>query len=163
VIPHHYDPLTQSRGSFEEVYRRAWARRLLLRFSAWIRHCCSPAERANLGLTTCFEEERNETYSRSRLGLREVELGEIAGSTSRCRDFDQSFIPLRRGLEDRWNQVCRALCAGKVLPPVSLYKVGDAYFVRDGNHRVSVSRYRGVQTGGGHRARPGGLPCPAIA
>lgn len=55
-------------------------------------------------------------------------------------------MPLRRGLEDRWNRVCRALCAGKVLPPVSLYKVGDAYFVRNGNHRVSVSRYRGVQT-----------------
>jgi hypothetical protein len=31
-----------------------------------------------------------------------------------------------------------------VLPPVSLYKLGDAYFVLDGNHRVSVARYHGV-------------------
>jgi hypothetical protein len=30
------------------------------------------------------------------------------------------------------------------LPPVSLYKIGDAYFVQDGNHRVSVARQQGV-------------------
>jgi hypothetical protein len=28
---------------------------------------------------------------------------------------------------------------------VSLYKIGDAYFVRDGNHRVSVARQQGVE------------------
>ena len=28
---------------------------------------------------------------------------------------------------------------------MSLYKIGDAYFVEDGNHRVSVARYQGVQ------------------
>jgi hypothetical protein len=27
----------------------------------------------------------------------------------------------------------------------SLFKVGDAYFVEDGNHRVSVARYQGVE------------------
>jgi hypothetical protein len=31
------------------------------------------------------------------------------------------------------------------LPPVHLYKVGDAYFVRDGHHRISVARERGQQ------------------
>ena len=34
---------------------------------------------------------------------------------------------------------------GEELPPVSLYKIGDRYFVEDGNHRVSVARYHGVQ------------------
>jgi hypothetical protein len=29
------------------------------------------------------------------------------------------------------------------LPPVELYKLGDAYFVKDGNHRVSVARAHG--------------------
>ncbi len=28
---------------------------------------------------------------------------------------------------------------------MSLLKVGDAYFVRDGNHRVSVARWLGVE------------------
>jgi hypothetical protein len=32
------------------------------------------------------------------------------------------------------------------LPPVSLFKIGDAYFVNDGNHRVSVARQQGVET-----------------
>ena len=30
------------------------------------------------------------------------------------------------------------------LPAVELYKIGDAYFVRDGNHRVSVARANDV-------------------
>jgi hypothetical protein len=30
--------------------------------------------------------------------------------------------------------------AGEYVPPVQLYKVGDIYFVKDGNHRVSVAR-----------------------
>jgi dienelactone hydrolase len=32
------------------------------------------------------------------------------------------------------------------LPPIELYKVGDAYFVKDGNHRVSVARQFGATT-----------------
>lgn len=116
-------------------------RRLLLGLSAWIRRCCSPT---NLGLVACFEEEWGGTSSRRRLGLKEVEVSEIVGSVGRCREFDREFRPVRRGLEARWDSVCRALCTGNVLPPVQLYKVGSAYFVRDGNHRVSVSRYRGA-------------------
>ena len=34
---------------------------------------------------------------------------------------------------------------GVELPAVSLYKIGDAHFVEDGNHRVSVARYQGVE------------------
>lgn len=30
------------------------------------------------------------------------------------------------------------------LPPIEVYQVGDAYFVRDGNHRVSVARANGL-------------------
>src|SRR5690606_1903566 len=31
------------------------------------------------------------------------------------------------------------------LPPIQLYKVGDVYFVKDGNHRVSVAREKGQE------------------
>ena len=31
-----------------------------------------------------------------------------------------------------------------VLPPISLYEVGGLYFVRDGNHRVSVAKAQGI-------------------
>ena len=39
----------------------------------------------------------------------------------------------------------RAFWRGQELPPVSLYKVGERYFVEDGNHCVSVARYHGVE------------------
>ena len=37
------------------------------------------------------------------------------------------------------------LLEGEVPPPLSLYEVGDAYFVLDGNYRVSVARYYEVE------------------
>ena len=39
----------------------------------------------------------------------------------------------------------RAYYRSEELPPVSLYKIGEAYFVEDGNNRVSVARYHGVE------------------
>jgi len=64
----------------------------------------------------------------------------------RRRDFDRCFRPLRANAGDRWKRVDLAFYRGVDLPPVSLYKVGDAYFVLDGNHRVSVARYHGLRT-----------------
>jgi hypothetical protein len=46
---------------------------------------------------------------------------------------------------ERWKRIDRAFHRGEELPPVSLYKIGDSYFVADGNHRVSVARYHGVE------------------
>ena len=40
----------------------------------------------------------------------------------------------------------RAFHCGLDLPAVRLYKIDEAYFVEDGNHRVSVARYQDVQT-----------------
>jgi hypothetical protein len=57
---------------------------------------------------------------------------------------DTSFLPLRESIAHRWSRIDRAYHRGEELPAVSLYKIGDAYFVRDGNHRVSVARYHGV-------------------
>jgi ParB-like chromosome segregation protein Spo0J len=41
--------------------------------------------------------------------------------------------------------VDRAFHGGIELQPVVLNKIGDLYFVVDGNHRVSVARYHGVE------------------
>ena len=32
------------------------------------------------------------------------------------------------------------------LPPIDVYKIGESYFVSDGNHRVSIARQQGVET-----------------
>lgn len=84
------------------------------------------------------------------LGVRRVYLRDIAGSVSRGGDFDGRFLPLKRELGGRWKEVYRAFqreeSLGVGIPPVSLYRIGGAYFVRDGNHRVSVALFRGRET-----------------
>lgn len=78
------------------------------------------------------------------LGLRVVPLDKIVGSVGRYTDFDRAFLPSKGHLAERWKGIDRMMRRSGKLPPVSLYKVGEAYFVLDGNHRVSVARYHGV-------------------
>jgi hypothetical protein len=78
-------------------------------------------------------------------GMREVPVSKIVGSVGRHRDFDRAFLPSKPDLGVRWRRIDEIMDKGEELPPVSLYKIGDAYFVQDGNHRVSVARQRGVE------------------
>lgn len=77
----------------------------------------------------------NEYYK----GLQEVPLGRIVGSVGRYDDFTGSFLPRKGSMEERWSRIY-ALTTVQGLPPIELYKVDDVYFVKDGNHRVSVAR-----------------------
>ena len=76
-------------------------------------------------------------------GLQPVPVDKIIGSLGRSRDFDRVFGPVQRHSRGKWISVDSASLAGVALPPISLYKVGDAYFVVDGHHRVSVARENG--------------------
>ena len=96
-----------------------------------------------------FDEVRRElSVANKRLhrGRRVVEVDQIVGSVGRCRDFDRSFLPTRASIGEKWKRIDRAFQRGEDLPPVELYKVGEAYFVVDGHHRVSVTRYHDVPT-----------------
>jgi len=73
-------------------------------------------------------------------GLKTVPLSRIVGSAGRCKDFDRHFRPLKTHTRQRWFSVARAHLSGLDLPPVELIRVGDEYYVCDGNHRVSVAR-----------------------
>jgi hypothetical protein len=77
--------------------------------------------------------------------MRVVPVSKIVGSVGRHRDFDKAFLPSKPVLGGRWKKIDQAMLKAEELPPVSLYKIGDAYFVRDGNHRVSVARLQGVE------------------
>jgi hypothetical protein len=119
---------------FSRALRKARLRRLMLRLRG--RPTASPS----------FEEVRGtlRAYNRVRRGRRVVDLEKIVGSVGRSRDFDRSFMPLRASAGERWKRVDLAFYRDQALPPVSLYKLGDAYFVEDGNHRISVARYHGL-------------------
>src|SRR5215207_8639834 len=77
------------------------------------------------------------------LGHQIVPVKHIVGSEGRYSDFDRRFLPLTEAVEDRWRSIERAMERLIDLPPVDLWKISDVYFVRDGNHRVSVARWRG--------------------
>jgi hypothetical protein len=77
------------------------------------------------------------------LGLQVVPLEAIVGSVDRTVDFDRGLRPTSARLRSRWERINAAQRRGEALPPVSLFKVGDLYFVRDGHHRVSVAKSLG--------------------
>jgi hypothetical protein len=77
------------------------------------------------------------------LGLQVVQLDAIVGTVDRAVDFDRGFRPTSARLRSRWERIASAQRRGEALPPVSLYKIGDLYFVRDGHHRVSVAKSLG--------------------
>jgi hypothetical protein len=83
---------------------------------------------------------KSETYK----GMQTVPIARIAGSEGRYRDFNKGFLPKREASRGRWTSIDRAHLQHVTLPPIRLYEVGGIYFVRDGNHRVSVARSQGV-------------------
>jgi len=100
------------------------------------------------GRCTCLKDlERvaaeGRVTSRRYVGLRPVLLSQIVGSEGRSKDFDCHFNPLRAHTQQRWISVMLARRADTPLPPVELIQIGDAYYVRDGHHRLSVAHALG--------------------
>lgn len=79
-------------------------------------------------------------------GVREIPLDAIVGSVGRFKDFTRSFLPTRDSNEERWARVRTAITEMTGMPPIEVYQVGEVYFVKDGNHRVSVARRLGTST-----------------
>ena len=127
----------QSERDFSRARRKAFLRRI----GAYLRR--DPASNQLLS----FDEVKGAlgVVSQNYLGLREVPVAKIVGSVGRHRDFDRTFLPSKPDLSTRWRRIDEIMHRAEELPPVSLYKIGDAYFVQDGNHRVSVARQRGVE------------------
>src|SRR5215213_354559 len=137
MIP-YMDLNEQADTDFIRARRRARLRAVVSRFRR---------EHASNRLLS-FDDVRRELVADNRLyrGTRVVEVDGIVGSVGRWRDFDGSFLPARASMGDRWKRIDRAFQRGEDLPPVELYKIGEAYFVVDGHHRVSVARYHEVPT-----------------
>jgi hypothetical protein len=84
---------------------------------------------------------KNQVYR----GMQAVPIALIVGSEGRYRDFNKAFLPRRNHLRARWMRVDVARLENINLPAIQLYEIGGVYFVRDGNHRVSVARSQGVE------------------
>jgi hypothetical protein len=76
-------------------------------------------------------------------GLHTVPLDSILGTVDRAKGFDRQFRPTTARVRTRWERIANAVRRGEPMPPISLYRIGEVYFVRDGHHRVSVARALG--------------------
>ena len=78
-------------------------------------------------------------------GLHAIALDSIAGTAERAktRTFDRRFRP-GSSSRTRWERLWIAGRRGESLPPISVYRVDDRHFVRDGHHRVSVALSLGM-------------------
>jgi hypothetical protein len=83
------------------------------------------------------------------IGVQEIEIDRILGSVGRYNDFTRTFLPRNKSLRHRWQNV-DAIGITRGMNPIDVYQVGEAYFVLDGNHRVSVARVAGNATISAH-------------
>jgi len=122
-----------ARADFEIAYRKGFWRSIV----SWLtqaRNELMPFDEVRKNLPW-----RGEHY----IGLRQIELDKVVGSVGRYQDFDRAFLPRQKRTLSRWVSIDSAHLQDVILPPIEVYKVGSVYFVKDGNHRVSVARERG--------------------
>ena len=108
-----------------------------------IQHLLSPEEASLISLNDVKQliKPQNETY----IGMKVIPIEKIVGSEGRYKDFDNRFFPKSSFLRTRWEHVDEAAIKAIDLPPIKVYELAGLYFVRDGNHRVSVAKARGVE------------------
>jgi hypothetical protein len=122
----------RAQQDFEKQYRRAFWRKLATYFQGDSNELLEYDE---IRRQLPFQGQRD-------LGVKTIPLDKIVGSVGRYRDFDRAFLPTQRETKGRWINISKARYEDKDLPAIEAYKIGDVYFVRDGNHRVSVARER---------------------
>jgi hypothetical protein len=108
-----------------------------------VAHLINPDKERMMSLSDVKEilRPKGEVYR----GMQVIPVKLIVGSEGRYSDFNRFFQPKSDFLRSRWQKVDEAALEHITLPPISLYEIGGVYFVRDGNHRVSVARMQGVE------------------
>jgi hypothetical protein len=129
-----------SASDAQHDFARARRARLLSDLSRRLRR-----EPDDVGLILPFEEVVDALGRIGQVdrGLQVVPLDMIVGTVDRAVDFDRGFRPTSARLRSRWERIAAAQRRGEALPPISLFQIGDLYFVRDGHHRVSVAKSLG--------------------
>lgn len=127
--------MTAIEPGFERARRKA----------TWHRIVSFLTRRPYLLLPFDLVRSRIQVKSVSYEGIREIELSKIVGSVNRYHDFDREFLPRDWSSAERWSRVRQTFDGQKGFDPIKVYRMGDAYFVVDGNHRVSVARQLGMK------------------
>ncbi|MDR2467933.1 MAG: transcriptional regulator [Spirochaetaceae bacterium] len=131
--------ITGIKDAAHEAFSRAQIHALFSR----IQHFLNPDKDKLLSLNDVrgILKPRHEVYR----GMRTVPVNLIIGSEGRYKDFNTCFDPKTDSTRSRWERVATAALCGIDLPPVQLYEIGGVFFIRDGNHRVSVAVSQGIE------------------
>jgi hypothetical protein len=129
----------QFRMQAADDFSRARARAILSRIQNFLN--------ADQDRLLSFNDVKNIIKPKNQIyrGMQTVPISLIIGSEGRYRDFNKYFLPRSEHLRSRWERVDQAHLGDITLPPIQLYEIGGVYFVRDGNHRVSVARAQKVE------------------
>ena len=124
-----------SESDFNKAYNKAIVHEL--------QHLLNPEEASLISFSDIKEllKPKNESY----IGIKVISIASIVGSEDRYKDFDKEFFPKNLHLRSRWKSIDDAHHKDIILPPIRVYELGGLYFVRDGNHRVSVAKSQGVE------------------
>ncbi|MCB8978055.1 MAG: hypothetical protein H6657_11590 [Ardenticatenaceae bacterium] len=113
------------------------------KLQSWANSTLSRLASKSQPLPTLSQATAGQTIAdHSYAGIQQVPLHQIKGTASngRSRDFDADFRLTNSHNCSRLESVRQARQKLASLPPISLVAVGDAYYVQDGHHRVSVFR-----------------------
>ncbi len=125
---------------FHSARQRAAVQEVLARFTG----------KSNRLLSYDDVAEKLKLRVRTERGVQQIPLDAIVGSVGRYTEFTRSFLPRQMDDQQRWARVKAAVEEGLDLPPIEVYKVGEVYFVVDGNHRVSIAREEGATSIAAH-------------
>jgi hypothetical protein len=126
---------TMARSDFGRLRTRETITRILSMLKA------RQDEMLSLGDVRSLLRPESETYR----GMQTIPINKIVGSEGRYKDFNRAFLPRHDKLMRRWISVDMAHYQDVPLPPIKVFEIGGAYFVRDGNHRVSVAKAKGAE------------------
>ena len=124
-----------ARKDFDKAYSKAIFKNIMAKFNGRDNKLMSFSEVMH------YVKAKNESYG----GMRYIPIDDIVGSEGRYKDFTREFLPEKQMLRSRWEKVDEAHLKDVILPPIKVYQLGGVYFVRDGNHRVSVARGQGCE------------------
>jgi hypothetical protein len=80
------------------------------------------------------------------LGVRPIRVKRIVGSAGKAGKLGPTFLPLGAGpATANYRSILTAMKSGNDLPPITVYQLGNRYFVIDGHTRVAAAKALGVE------------------
>jgi len=84
--------------------------------------------------------------SRMPLGVRPIRVKRIVGSAGKAGKIGATFLPLGRGpAQGNYAAILRKMKGREELPPITVYQLGNRYFVIDGHTRVAAAKALGIE------------------